>query len=437
MNIYQISELAALLIENLLMVKFYIDFFSFKKKTPLNYFFALLTFITISIAGTISLQLGMTSDYGIVIALIVMIIFGYFCLEGNLINKIIFSIIAFVVIAVISILTLQILSMLLNVHITTLIDIRGEYRIIVLVMTKVMFYVFGKSILIVTKKQEFQLTIKEWLTCVFIVIMTLIMLTMIYKIMYTVQVSQLSKYLIIIFSMMLILVDVIIYGMVLKLSKSNREEMRYKLMESQIEQQEKMLISVLESNEKIRTLKHDMKNYLMTAIGLIDNKEYSKVKSYMLNLIGQEIDTIETFVTTNSQTLSSLLNIKLDICNKNKINWNVEITSDLTNISDVDISIIIGNLMDNAIEASQKVKNKPFIDLKIFDNKGYVNIIIKNKIENTVLLLNPNLFTTKKDKNSHGIGLMSVKRIVKKYNGMYKVYEENRFLVVNIMLKNM
>lgn len=437
MNIYQISELAALLIENLLMVKFYVDFFSFKKKTPLNYFFGMITFAAICVAGTISVQLGMTSDYGIVIALIIMIIFGYFCLEGNLINKIIFSITAFVVIAVTNILTLQILSMLLNVHITTLIDIRGEYRVIVLIITKLMFYIFGKSILIVTKKQEFQLTIKEWITCVFIVIMTLTMLLMIYKIMYTVQVSQISKYLIIIFSMMLILVDVIIYGMVLKLSKSNREEMRYKLMESQIEQQEKMLISVLESNEKIRTLKHDMKNYFMTAIGLIDNKEYNKVKSYMLNLIGQEIDTIETFVTTNSQTLSSLLNIKLDICNNNKINWNVEITSDLSNISDVDISIIIGNLMDNAIEASQKVKNKPFIDIKIFDSKEYVNIIIKNKIDNSVLFLNPNLFTTKKDKNRHGIGLMSVKKIVKKYNGMYKVYEEDKFLVVNIMLKNM
>ncbi len=437
MNIYHISELVALLIENLLMVKFYIDFFSFKKKTPLNYFFALFTFAIISIDGTIALKFGMTSDYGLVIALIIMIIFGYFCLEGNLINKIIFSITAFVVIAVTNILTLQILSMLLNVHITTLIDIRGEYRVIVLIITKLMFYVFGKSILIITKKQEFQLTIKEWITCVFIVIMTLTMLIMIYKIMYTVQVSQMSKYLIIIFSMMLILVDIIIYGMVLKLSKSNREEIRYKLMENQIEQQKKMLTSVLESNEKIRTLKHDIKNYLMTAIGLIDNKEYNKAKSYMLNLIGQEIDTIETFVTTNSQTLSSLLNIKLDICNKNKIDWNVEITSDLTNISDVDISIIIGNLMDNAIEASQKVKNKPFIDIKIFDNKDYVNIIIRNKIDNSVLFLNPNLFTTKKDKNSHGIGLMSVKKILKKYNGMYKVYEENKMLVVNIMIKSL
>ncbi len=378
----------------------------------------------------------MTSDYGVVIAMIVMVIFGYFCLDGNLVNKIIFSISAFVVIAVICILILQILSMLLNVHITTLIDEQGEYRIIVLIVTKLMFYVFGKSILIVTKKQEFQLTIKEWITCVFIVIMTLTMLTMIYKIMYTVQVSQMSKYLIIIFSMMLILVDIIIYGMLLKLSKSNREEIRYKLMESQIEQQEKMLTSILESNEKIRVLKHDMKNYLMTAIGLIDNKEYNKVKSYMVNLIGQEIDTIETFVTTNSQTLSALLNIKLDTCNKNKINWNVEITSDLTNISDVDISIIIGNLLDNAIEASKKVKNKPFIDIKIFDSKDYVNIVIKNKIDNSVLFFNPNLFTTKKDKNSHGIGLMSVKKIVKKYNGMYKVYEENKTIVVNIMLKN-
>lgn len=436
MNIYNVTEMSAVLIENLLIVKFYIDFFTLKKRTIKNYFYALITFITICIAGTISVQLGMTSDYGIVIAMIVMIIFGYFCLKGNIINKIIFSISVFVIIAVISILTLQILSMGLRVPITELVDKRGEYRIIVLVVTKLMFYLLGKTVLIVTKKQEFQLTMKEWLTCVFIVFITLIMLVAIYKIMYTVQVSQISKYLVIMFSMMLIFVDIIIYSMILKVSRSNREEMRYKLMESQIEQQEKMLISIMESNEKVRRLKHDMKNYIMTSIGLIDNKEFNKAKEYMKNVIGQEIDTIETFVTTNSPTISALLNIKLDICNKNNIKWNVEITSELNNISDVDISIIIGNLMDNAIEALEKVKKEPFIDVKIFDDKDYVDIVIKNRIENSVLALNPNLFTTKKDKSSHGIGLMSVKEIVKKYDGMYSVFEDDNMFVVNIMLKS-
>lgn len=437
MNIYKISEMAALLIENLLIIKFYIDFFTLKQETIKNYFFAFLTFVAICVACTVSAKLGMTSDYGIVIAIIVMVIFGYLCLNGKIVNKIIFSIFVFVIIAVISILTLQILGMILNTPITALVDEKGEYRIIVLIVTKLMFYLLAKTVLVVTKKQEFQLTLKEWMICVFIVAITLVMLIIIFKIMHETHITVGAKYLVIIFSLMLIFVDIIIYGMVLKLSKSNREEMRYKLMESQIEQQEKMLTSIMNSNEKIRRLKHDMKNYLMTSIGLIDNKEYNKAKSYMKNLIGQEIDTIETFVVTNSQTLSALLNIKLDICNKRKIKWNVEITSDLNNISDLDISIIIGNLLDNAIEASGKIKKEPLIDIEIFDDKQYVSINIKNKIENSVLSSNPNLFTTKKDKTSHGIGLLSVKEIVKKYNGIYKISEENNTFIVNIMLNTM
>ncbi len=437
MNIYKASEIVAVIIENLLIVKFYVDFFSLKQRNIKNNFFALLTVIAICIAGTISTKLGITGDYGLIIAILVMVIFGYFCLNGKIINKIIFSICEFVMIAIISILTLQILSMVLNVSISELVDVRGEYRIIVLIVTKLLFYLLAKTVLVVTKKQEFQLTIKEWMTCVFIVTITLVMLIIIFKIMHVTQITPLAKYLVIVFSLMLIFVDVIIYSMVLKLSKSNREEMRYKLMESQIEQQEKMLASIRCSNERIRRLKHDMKNYLMTSIGLIDNKEINKAKSYMKSLIGQEIDTIETFVVTSSQTLSALLNIKLDSCNKRKIRWNVEITSDLKNISDVDISIIIGNLMDNAIEASGKIEKDPFIIVEIFDDKQYVSINIKNKIENSVLLSNPNLYTTKRNKSSHGIGLLSVKEIVKKYNGMYDVSEENGMFVVNIMLNAM
>lgn len=434
MNVYKVMEMVALLVENFLIIKFYIDFFSLKQKNIKSYIYVFLIFVLICIAGTVSVNLGMTSDYGILIAMFFMIIFGYYCLNGTMINKIIFSICIFVIIAVISILTLQTLNMTLKIPLTELIDIEGKYRIIVLFITKILFYILLKTVLIATKKQEFQLTLQEWLTCVFVVIITLVMLVMIYKIMYTIQVSTVARYLVIIFSALLVFIDILIYGMVLKLSKSNREKIRYKLMENQIEQQEEILSSIMSSNDKIRQVKHDLKNYLMTTIGLIDNQEYDKARMYMNNLLDQDIDKIETFITTSSRSLSALLNIKLDLCHKKDIKWNVEITSDLNIISDIDFNIIIGNLFDNAIEASVQVSNNPFIDIIIFDNKKYINIIFKNRIHKSVLLGNPNLFTTKKDKSSHGIGLLSVKKIVKKYNGMYHVSEENDVFVVNIAL---
>lgn len=434
MNIYNISELIATLVENLLILLFYINFFSFKNKTIINYTFSIFTYVLICALCLISTYFGMTDDYGVILAMMTLIIFGYFCLDGSILKKTIFSICVFISIVVINILALQILGILFNVPIRCLTDAKGEYRIIVLFVTKLLFYVAGKTILILTKKQEFQLTKKEWITCILVTVSTWLMFVIIFKNMYITNITRNTRYLIIFFSILLIMVDIIIYGMVLKLSRSNREEMRYKLMESQIEQQKKMMSHISESNEKIRTLKHDMKNYLVTTMCLIDNQEYKTAKRYMTELAGN-IEQVQSLIILKNATLSSLLNMKLDICNKENIKWNVEINSELYGISDVDISIIIGNLIDNAIEASRKVKTNPLIDIKIFDINNQICIIVKNVIEKSVLSSNPNLFTTKKDKNSHGIGLMSVKEIIKKYHGFYENVEENNLFITKILLE--
>lgn len=434
MNIYNISELVATLVENLLIIIFYIKFFSIKKRTITNYTLSIITYIVICTICLVSTYLGTTDDYGVIVAMLAMIIFGYFCLNGSIVKKSIFSICVFISIAVVNIFTLQILGILFNVPISYLTDAKGEYRIIVLFVTKLSFYVVGKVTLILTKKQEFQLTRKEWLTCILVTASTWLMFVMIFKNMHIANISQYTKYLIIFFSILLILVDIIIYGMVLKLSRSNREEMRHRLMRNQIEQQKKMMTHISESNEKIRHLKHDMKNYLVTTMCLIDNQEYKTAKTYMTELVGN-IEEIKSLIILKNATLSSLLNMKLDVCNKENIKWQAEIKSELSGISDVDISIIIGNLMDNAIEASRKVKTNPMIEIKIFDIDNQICIIMKNVIEKSVLSSNPNLFTTKKDKNSHGIGLMNVKEIVRKYHGFYENVEENNLFITKILLE--
>ena len=436
MNIYNISELAATLVENLLMILLYINFFKFKCKSKIitNNIFFIITYIVICIICIFSTYFKINSDFGVIIAMIVMIIFGHFFLDGNIVKKIIFSFFVFILIIVVNILTLQILGILFNVPVHDLIDIKGEYRFIVLFLTKFFFYIVGKTILVLTKKQEFHLTRKEWIACILSIASTWTMFIIIFKNMYITNMSQSIKYLIIFFSILLILVNIVIYNMILKLSTSNREELRYKLMENQIEQQKKMMIHISESNEKIRRLKHDMKNYLTTTMCLIDNKEYTNARNYMAELTGN-IEEVQSIVMLKNATLSSLLNMKLDMCNKENIKWNVEINSELSGISDVDISIIIGNLIDNAIEASKNVKKSPLIDIKIFDFNNQIYIIIKNVVEKSVLSSNPNLFTTKKDKNNHGIGLMSVNEIVKKYNGIYKTEEKDNLFITTILLE--
>ena len=94
------------------------------------------------------------------------------------------------------------------------------------------------------------------------------------------------------------------------------------------------------------------------------------------------------------------------------------------------MGILLANVLDNAIEACQKNKGRSEIKLKMWNEAGYYFLNISNTVELDVLQENPNLTTSKNDKKLHGVGLKSVKDIVKKYNGMIDfAQKQNRFFV--------
>lgn len=82
-----------------------------------------------------------------------------------------------------------------------------------------------------------------------------------------------------------------------------------------------------------------------------------------------------------------------------------------------------------------KNESKSKIDFEISDSKGYLNIVLKNTIDESVLIKNPRLRTSKKDKSKHGFGLQTVADIVKKYDGMINAFEENGDFITDILLK--
>lgn len=98
------------------------------------------------------------------------------------------------------------------------------------------------------------------------------------------------------------------------------------------------------------------------------------------------------------------------------------------------MSIIIGNLLDNAIEACLNPSvNDPFIELNILTKVNYLIVEILNSKSNAVNTEPESLgngFTTKNDKENHGLGIGNIKRIVKQYEGLIKIEDrKNTFLV--------
>ena len=188
------------------------------------------------------------------------------------------------------------------------------------------------------------------------------------------------------------------------------------------------------SNTKIREIKHDLRNRLLTLNDVIDNESAKK----QLRTIVGEIEVADSSLYTTNPTLNSLLQKKIaeTVNDGIGVETHIDVPKELV-LNPEDMGILLGNLLDNAMEASCQLKvEKRKIQIKIYHDHEHLFVEIVN---NKKLGDNPELKSTKKDAENHGIGLKSVKRIVKKYKGNIKFENlENEFkvvLIINIKMK--
>ncbi|GKX28536.1 sensor histidine kinase [Vallitalea longa] len=227
------------------------------------------------------------------------------------------------------------------------------------------------------------------------------------------------------------IVSLLIYD---KLIIQSKKDLELQLKLQQYEIQSKYYDEINDATMKLKSLRHDMSNHLGNIKGLVVYKEYAKLEEY-LNKLLSEIDEVDKIIITNYPAISALLNRKYVQAEKNNINFTMNVSSikDIT-IDVVDICIILGNLIDNAIEANLKVEEKNrYIKIDISNANNYIVIDCVNSIINNKII---DLNTTKADKNIHGIGLKNVRNIVEKHYGDIQIMRIKDYFSINIMLYN-
>ncbi|NLK95324.1 MAG: GHKL domain-containing protein [Clostridiales bacterium] len=185
-------------------------------------------------------------------------------------------------------------------------------------------------------------------------------------------------------------------------------------------------------HKKTRTLKHDMKNHIMVITAYINEKNYEEAKNY-LSKITDNLNRMYTYIDIGNSLLNYIINTKLQLAIEQGIDVKVEIENLAFNqIGSVDFSALLNNILDNAIEGSL-MSEKKLIEVSILRKRGYDTILVKNKIGKSVLIDNPNLISTKENKEEHGYGFKQIKEIVDKYNGMIDIYEKDNFFCVYVI----
>ena len=184
----------------------------------------------------------------------------------------------------------------------------------------------------------------------------------------------------------------------------------------------------------IKGIQHDMKNHLFAIGAMVKNKNKDAEK-YIDNILGKIISD-ELYSSTGNIAIDSVINFKLSKASEigTLVKADIKLPSGLQDGLE-DLVTIIGNLLDNAIEALSDIDdNEKRLEIEVRYNIGNVNIDIKNSYNGELNYKNGKIETKKHDKNMHGIGLESVKTAVEKHYGTMDIHHNNKEFHVNIML---
>lgn len=238
-------------------------------------------------------------------------------------------------------------------------------------------------------------------------------------------------------SILVLAINIIMFRLYMILSKEKELQKFNTVYEQQLElcnqhmrEKESVMMSA-------RNIKHDIKQHFIVLIELLDKNENDVAISYLKKLIDMNILNSDGICKSGNIVVDSLINAKYTVASNLKIKFDIDIHIPIQlSFESADISILLGNILDNAIEASLKIdEGKRHIRLFM---KYDCNTLIITVINTFIGDLNKNkdgrILTSKDNPFNHGIGLESVRKVARKYRGSVIIETKDDCFIIKIAM---
>ena len=231
--------------------------------------------------------------------------------------------------------------------------------------------------------------------------------------------SDLNKYIFV--SVMITVMCIVIFIYYDLLNEQDKKLKEFE-KEQQFVELNDSYMQVLESqNNEMHMIVHDVKNHYAAIASMDDANE---IHDY-ISSIANDIQKYQIIKLTNNKMLDLLLSKYKVECSANEIEFNAEVkTANLNYIDDSDLSIIICNLLDNAVQAASK-SNAKQISLSLRRVNNFDVLTVTNSCDTEPQSANGKIATSKKDKTSHGYGMRLIEKYARKNNAEYEWHYEN------------
>ncbi len=185
--------------------------------------------------------------------------------------------------------------------------------------------------------------------------------------------------------------------------------------------------------EETRKIRHDMNNHL-TALGILINEgKITEAKTY-LGELSAELSAQKPPAPAGRPVLDALLFGKEQTAANYGIKLDITVDAAFPeSVSDYDLCGILGNVLDNAIEACEKYEGQKFIRLTVKKQMDMLCIFCENPYSRDDL--SPSLETSKADKAAHGYGIRRIKQLAEKHGGMVRISAENELFNISILIQ--
>lgn len=248
------------------------------------------------------------------------------------------------------------------------------------------------------------------------------------------QDSSVSRGLVLFIGVAFLITDFIIFYLYDVISTKFVVEQEKNQIYNQMLAYEKQLRLNIENDKIVRSIRHDMINHLAGIYNYLKTGSVDKAKEY-IEVLEEKLSETRNYVNSGVIGIDSILNYKIS----EALRQGVDVMTDISipeelNFKEFDLNIIIGNLMDNAIEAAEKINEnvREPIRVNIKCMSGCLVIKIDNQcIEADLNIKDGTYISTKTDKLSlHGYGLKNVNNVVNQNDGIIETKSENdRFFV--------
>lgn len=246
----------------------------------------------------------------------------------------------------------------------------------------------------------------------------------------------------------------VLFGITIKMNiKVNKDEYRNNILNDQIVIYRNEIATKNRYNQKIKSIEHDINNHIISIRNMISDNRNNEAVRYIEEVFNI-LNNHDNILDTGNIEIDSIMNTKLDEMSSYGITYchNIMIPCGM-NINAMSIVIILGNLLDNSIEAVKKIKESEGyhktqdedINIEIIYDRGTLNINVSNityrnkenlfyNIEYNGLSLPSGFNTSKENADKHGIGISNIIHIVQQNNGLMSMSRENGIFTTKITL---